>query len=125
MARITTIPLFCRTLIGTSGTAGTNISDIINIRDISDDSIGKYSLSYGFTGTAGALGSAGTTTFEYLGSPTEAGTFVTLGTFGTYGVAAQGPGVMAFAPTLVPFMKIRAISGTCNTAYITAELNVQ
>jgi hypothetical protein len=123
MAKITTIPLFCRTLIGTSGTAGTNISDIVNIRDM--DSIGKFSLSYGFTGTAGALGSAGTTTFEYLGSPTEAGTFVTLGTFGTYGVAAQGPGVMAFTPTLVPFMKIRAISGTCNTAYITAELNVQ
>jgi hypothetical protein len=124
MAKITTIPLFCRDLIGTSGTAGTNISGVVDMRDV-DAVIGKYSLSYGFTGTAGALGSAGTTTFEYLGSPTEAGTFVTLGTFGTYGVAAQGPGVMAFTPTLVPFMKIRAISGTCNTAYITAELNVQ
>ena len=118
LRKITTIPLFKITVTGASGTAGTSISDPIDLREIS--AIGNFSLSYGIVGTAAT---AGSTVFEYLGSPVYDGTYIAAGTFGTFGGVASG--IISFSPVTIPFMKIKAVSGTSAVALITAELNVR
>lgn len=118
--KINTIPIWKNTQVGAKGTAGTALSDTIDLRDIA--AVGSFSLTYSIAGTNG--GTAGSTTFESLGCATASGTFVTLGTFGTQGAAAVS-GVVAFTPPVIPFMKIKAVSGTSNPALLTAELNVR
>lgn len=123
--KITTIPLFRNTLTGTQGTGGTSLSDAVDLRDIA--AVGSCTLSYAIAstnGTAGA-GTAGSSTFEYLGCSFFDGTYVALGTFGTQGAATGQAGVISFTPTMTPFMKIKAVVGTSNPARITAELHVR
>jgi hypothetical protein len=127
MAKITTISLFKNTNIGVQGTAGTVLSDIIDLQDI-DPAPSTFSLSYAIAstnGTAGA-GTSGSSTFEYLGSPTRDGTFRAIGTFGTQGDGAAQSGFISISsPVVVPFMKIKAVSGTSNPVVLTAELHVR
>jgi hypothetical protein len=103
------------------GTAGTVISDPIDLRDISR--IGNFSLSYNIAGGGGAT-TAGTSTFEYLGCPVFDGTYLAAGTFGSQG-AAPSSGIISFSPVTIPFMKIKMVTGTSNAALVTAELNVR
>jgi len=117
--KINTIPLFLNTLTGAQGTAGTSISDPIDLRDI--NAVGACAMTYGIAGTNG--GTAGSTVFEYAGSSQFDGTYVAAGTFGTLGGA--GTGIITFTIPAIPFAKIKAVSGTSNPALITAELNVR
>jgi hypothetical protein len=122
--KITTIPLFKSRLTGTQGTGGTSISDVIPLRDIS--AVGNFAVSYSIAatnGTAGA-GTSGSSVWEYLGCPVFDGTYLALGTFGTFG-ASLPAGAISFSPVTIPFMKIKAVTGTSNPAVITAELHVR
>ena len=119
--KITTVPLFKNNIIGTQGVAGTGLSDVVDLRDIS--TIGNFSLSYTLATTGGAA-TAGSSLFSYLGSPTFDGTYTSLGTFGTQG-AAPLSSVVSFTPATIPFMKIRVVTGTSNALKLTAELNVR
>lgn len=121
MAEITTVSLFKNYIIGTQGVAGTGLSDAIDLRDIS--AVGNFSLSYNIEGTGGAA-TAGSSIFEYLGSPTFDGTYTSLGTFGTQGDVPLSSAI-AFTPVTIPFMKIKAVTGTSNALKLTAELNVR
>lgn len=123
--KITTIPLFRSTLTGTQGTGGTSISDPIDLRDISV--IGNFALSYGINSTNATAGSgtAGSTLWSYLGCPVFDGAYVAAGTFGTLGADAAQSGIVSFSPPTIPFMKIKAVTGTSNPAVITAELHVR
>lgn len=118
--KITTIPIWKNTQVGAQGTAGTLLSDPIDMREICAE--GACSLSYAIAGTGGAT--AGSTKFEYLGCAEEDGTYIAAGTFGTQGAAAAS-GIVSFSPVVIPFMKIKAVSGTSNPALITAELHVR
>ena len=121
MAFITTIPLFKDKTIAAGGN---EITDVIDLRDISRQ--GNYSISYRVK-CAGGVGSAGTVGFSYLASPVYAGTYVPeSGTSGTsISSATGGTGLCKadFLPT--PFLKIKATVGSSGTAVIDAELNVQ
>lgn len=119
--RITTIPLFKNTTVGALGTAGTAISDPIDLRDISR--VGNFSLSYTIAG-GGGQATAGTSIFEYLGCPVFDGTYLAAGTFGSQG-ATPASGIVSFSPVTIPFMKIKMVTGTSNAAVLTAELNVR
>jgi len=116
--KIHTTPLFKSKVTGATGTAGTSLSDPVDLRDIS--AVGNFSMSYSIASTAAT---AGSTVFEYLGCPVYDGTYVAAGTFGTFGGIASG--IISFSPVTIPFMKIRAVSGTSAVALITAELNVR
>lgn len=121
MARkITTFPLFKNSQCGTQGAQGTSLSDAINLRDLGPNT---FSLTYSLAGTGGA-GTAGSSLFSYLVSPTQDGSYVAAGTFGTFG-ATPASGAIAFSPVLAPFMKIKGISGTSNAVLLTAELHVR
>lgn len=118
MAKITTTPLFKSEQCGTKGTGGTSISDIVDMRTVE---VGQYSMSYDIVGTNG--GTAGSTVFSYLGCALFDGTYINTGTFGTFGGVSSG--FISFSPPLMPFMKIKAVSGTSNPAVITAELHAR
>ena len=125
MAQIKTVALFKSTKVGALGTAGTILSDRINLADV-ETAPQTFSLSYGIASTnAGGAGTAGSSTFQYLCSPTEDGTYVVLGTFGTQGNGPAQSGFYSFSPTLAPFMKIQAVSGTSAPALVTAELHMR
>lgn len=119
--RISTISLFKNVSVGALGTAGTLISDPVDLRDISR--VGNCSLSWDIAGGGGAA-TAGSSTFEYLGCPVFDGTYMAAGTFGTQGVTPK-TGITAFTPVVIPFIKIKVVTGTSNAAILTAELNVQ
>lgn len=125
MARhqINTIPIFKETVCGALGTAGTILSDPIDLREISR--VGNYSLSYSING--GGAATAGSSTFEYLGCSVFDGTYIapTGGTFGTQGNSITQAGILSFSPVTIPFMKIKAVTGTSNLAAFTVELNIR
>lgn len=120
---IKSFALFKNTQIGTQGVAGTGLSDVIDVRELSP---WQASLLYTIAGTNGAA-TAGSSTFMYLGCSTRNGNFVLCGTFGTQG-ASPHSGVKPLAPVpntqlmVTPFMKIQAVSGTSNALLLTAEL---
>ena len=119
--RITTIPLFNNLTVIQEGTC---LSDPIDLRDISR--IGNYSISYR-VGPVASVATAGTATFQYLGSPVFDGNYVLeASTSGTsLSSATGGTGIWKFSPLPTPFMKIRGVMGTSGSAIISAELNVQ
>lgn len=121
MAKITVVPLFKNRIIGTQGVAGTGLSDAVDLQEIS--SVGNFSLSYTLATTGGSA-TAGSSKFEYLGCPTFDGSYMALGTFGTQG-AVPLSSVVSFSPVTIPFMKIKAVTGTSNALKLTAELNVR
>jgi hypothetical protein len=126
MAEIKTIALFKSSKIGAQGTAGTGLSDSIDLKDMSP-APSAFALSYQIAstnGTAGA-GTAGSSKFEYMGCVDKNGTYVSLGTFGTQGDGATQSGWLSFSSVVVPFMKIKAVSGTSNPVVLTAELHVR
>ncbi len=121
MAYITTIPLFKNTL---AGTGGTSLSDPIDLRNVSK--MGDFTMAYGIASTnGGGAGTSGSTVWEYLGCSVFAGTYVSLGTFGTFGNGPAQAGVVSFTPPAIPFMKIQAVCGTSGPALLTAELHVR
>lgn len=120
--KITTIPVFKNTRVGALGTAGTILSDIVDLRDVSAQ--GNFSLTYGIASTSG-VGTAGSSIFEALVCATREGTFVTGGTFGTQGNGPAQAGILTFSPPVAPFMRVKAVSGTSAPAVITAELNIR
>jgi hypothetical protein len=118
---ISTIPLFKNTQIGARGTAGTVISDVVDLRQIAN--VGNFSLTYVVGGTGGIT--AGTSTFEYLLSSGTDGTFFAAGTFGT-NAPAGGTGIVSLGTVQpAPFIKVKVVSGTSNPTVVTAELNVR
>lgn len=124
--KIETISLFKSTKIGAQGTAGTAISDPIDLREKS--AVGSFSLSYTIAstnGTAGA-GTAGSSTFEYLVAPLAEGPYVSplSGTFGTNGASLKDD-IVSFSAVVAPFMKIKAVTGTSNPLVLTANLHVR
>lgn len=126
MAQIKTVALWKSALTGAQGTAGTALSNIISLLDV-DPPPTVFSLSYAIAstnGTAGA-GTAGSSTFESMGCATRDGNFVSLGTFGTLGNGPAQSGFISFSPTLAPFMKIKAVTGTSNPVVLTAELHMR
>jgi hypothetical protein len=118
---INTIPLFKNTIVGARGTAGTSISDPVDLRDIAVK--GDISLSYAIAGTGGIT--AGTSSLEYLLASGSNGTFMAMGTFGTTAPAGAS-GVLSLGTVIVaPFIKVKVVSGTSNPTVVTAELNVR
>lgn len=97
-----------------AGESGT--SDIIDLRFRAQN--GYFALSQ--VTKAGTYGSAGTTVFTYLESPTEDGVFrapisaVAIGTASTAGLS--GTTTFTFEPELTPFMKIVATQTGTGTA---------
>lgn len=120
--KVNTIPICKDEIIGAQGTAGTFISDTIDMRDINVQ--GACSLTYGKAATGAIAGTTGSSLLSYMCSATRDGTFSTAGTFATHG-AVEGERITAFTPKLAPFMKIRAVTGTSNPLKLTAELNVR
>jgi hypothetical protein len=125
--RVTTIPLWKQSAIGSGSAGGTNLSDPIDLREI--NRLNNFSLSYAIA-AAGAAATAATCMFHYLLSPTKDGTYVyplggSGGTIGTAGTGIVAGEVRPFTPILASWMKIKAICGTSGTALVTAELNVQ
>ena len=122
---IKSFALFKNTQIGTQGVAGTGLSDVIDVRDLSP---WQASLLYTIAGTGGAA-TAGSSNFMYLGCSTRNGNFVLCGTFGTQEASPQS-GIKSLAPPpntqlmVAPFMKIQAVSGTSNALLLTAELSL-
>jgi hypothetical protein len=106
-------------MVGASGTAGTLLSDIIDLRD--KMIMGKMSLTYGIGSTAGTAGSS---VFSYLVSPTEDGTFRPAGTFGTHGDVLETDVLPISSPILAPFAKIKVVTGTSCSMLMTGELHV-
>jgi hypothetical protein len=126
MARITVIPLFKDKRLS-AGDTGT--SDPIDLRYCANQ--GYFSLFQRVR--QGTFGSAGTTTFKYLGCATETGTYiqpVASGTIGTASTASTtGTAIVTFEPELMPWMKIIATQVGTGTAgadsVVNAELIVQ
>lgn len=117
---ITTTPVFKSTSCGATGTAGTILSDPIDLRDTFAQGIA--SLSYGISSTAAT---AGSTLFQYMDCPIYDGTYRDAGTFGTQGAVKGQSGNIGFTITLAPFIKIKCVSGTSAHAQVTAELHVR
>lgn len=117
---ISTIPLFKNTSCGASGTAGTILSDPIDLRDICSQ--GVTSLSYSISSTAATAGSS---LFGYQDCAVYDGTYRDAGTFGTQGVTKGQTGNVSFTTTCTPFIKIKCVTGTSAHALVTAELNVR
>lgn len=122
---IKSFALFKNTQIGTQGIAGTGLSDVIDVQELSP---WQASLLYTIAGTNGAA-TAGSSTFMYLGCSTRNGNFVLCGTFGTQ-VATPHSGAKSLAPPpntqlmVAPFIRVQAVSGTSNALLLTAELNL-
>ena len=127
MARITTIPLFTKRTFP-AGESGT--SDPIDLRYSANN--GYFSLFV--QAKNGTFGSAGTTTFRYVGCTTFNGTYISPkpgeGTIGTACTASTtGTAIMSFQPELMPWMKIIATQVGAGSAgadsLVDAELNIQ
>ena len=127
MARITTIPLFTKRTLS-AGDSGT--SDPIDLRYSANN--GYFSLFV--LAKNGTFGSAGTTTFRYVGCSTFNGIYIPPkpgeGTIGTACTASTtGTCIMSFQPELTPWMRIittQVGSGTAGAdSLVTAELNMQ
>ena len=124
MAKITTTQLFSQKKLS-AGDVGT--SGLIDLRYNSS----KHLFSLAARVNAGTAATPGTTVFSYTGASFESGTCISpsaaiaIGTFGT----GLGADIVAFAPPLLPFMRIVATqtgSGTVGKdSIIEAELNVQ
>lgn len=111
--------------VGSGSAGGTNLSDPIDLRDISR--VGSFSLRYISNGASGAA-TAGTVGFTYLCSQSRDGSYIKpsgAGTIGTSAVTSGDTDIFSFSPVVTPFMKIRAIAGTSAPAVVTAELNVR
>jgi len=102
MAKITTISVFKNKNLN-SGTSCT--SDKIDLRHIANN--GYFALAVNIMN--GTASTCGTTSFTYLCSSLEEGTFITpsnavaIGTKGTAGVD-----ILTFEPEVTPFIKITA-----------------
>ena len=123
--QIHVISLFNKTSLS-AGDIGT--SQVIDLKNISQGNL----FSLAVNSIAGTNGTAGTTVFTYVGSPTREGSYVTplggiaIGTAGTSGTTA----IIPFTPAAVmPFMKIISTqtgSGTSGSDTVfTAELIVK
>jgi hypothetical protein len=124
MAKITTIPLFLKRVIGVQGFAGTALSDVVDLRDISE--VGRCSMTYTIHGggTSGSDATSGSSSFQYLVSATTSGVFRAAGTFGTHGVGLEND-ILNIANIVAPFMQIKVVTGTSNAMMLSAELHVQ
>ena len=120
MAEIKSIAIFSGGISGTKGAVGTITSQPINMRE---KDAGVCGITYAIAGTNGAA-TCGSTLWEYLGCASENGTYLAAGTFGTLG-AANPSGILAFTPTVLPWMKIKVSTGTSNAAAINANLHVR
>lgn len=125
MAQIKTVALWKGTKVGALGTAGTILSDIIDLRDV-DPYPTAFSMSYAIASTNGTAGegTAGSSVFELLGCATRDGSYVSLGTFGTFGNGPAQSGFISLSPILAPYMKAKAVTGTSNPAVLTSELHM-
>ena len=120
MAHTLSIPLFKDTVSGALGTAGTALSDPIDLRE---KDFTSATLTYSHAGTGATCGSA---TYEYLVSPLKDIGYVAAGTFGTTGAGKPSGLFNIGSPIAVaPFMKIKAVSGTSGHVLITSELNIR
>jgi hypothetical protein len=115
---IYTIPLWKSTQCGALGTAGTLLSDPIEVKGI--NAMGTASLTYAIAGTGATAGSS---TFQYLVSPERDGTYRAAGTFGTHGATPETD-IIQFTLTPAPWVKVKAVSGTSAPLVLTAELNI-
>lgn len=115
--KINTIPLCKNETIGASGTAGTFISDKIDLRDIMQQ--GSCSFTFVKSNSAATCGSC---VLSYQVSSVN-GTYIDAGTFGTHG-SVKGAAVSSFTPIVAPFMKIKCVTGTSAPLVLTGELNV-
>jgi hypothetical protein len=125
--KVTTIPLWKKTAIGSGSAGGTSLSAPIDLREINRQ--GAFSLSYAIA-AAGAAATAATCMFHYVLSSTVDGTYISPingdgGTIGTAGTGIVAGEVRSFTPVVMPFMKVKVIAGTSGTALVTAELNVR
>jgi len=118
--KVHTIPICKNETVGAKGTAGTFLSDIIELQDHMEH--GACSLIIEKAATGGAGGTCGSSVFTYFVASTRDGTFATGGAFSTRG-HNEGPRAVAFTPIVAPFMKIGAITGTSNPLVLTAALH--
>ena len=117
---ITTIPVFRGNAVGATGTAGTVLSDPIDLREIFAQGI--TTLSYVISSFAATCGSS---LFMYQDCSTKDGVYREAGTFGTQGSVKGQVGRISFTVVTAPFIKIKAVTGTNGQAYIDAELSVR
>ena len=106
--------------VGTQGTGGTHISDPIDIRDSFISGVASLSYTIALTNGTAGQGTAGSSTFEYLGCPVFDGTYVALGTFGTQGNGPAQSGAYSFTPITIPFIKVKTVVGTSNPIVLTS-----
>ena len=120
--KINMIPLFKDEIIGAQGTAGTVISDIIDLREVCEH--GACALRYDKAATGSVAGTTGSSTYTYLVASVRNGEYATGGLFATRG-SYEGSRISAFTAVVASFMKIRVVTGTSNPLKLTAELNVR
>lgn len=117
--KIDTFPLCMGETIGASGTAGTFLSDVIDLRDFMAQ--GQCGLTQYRQAASGAT--CGSSVIQYQICATRNGTFIEAGTFGTHG-ATPANHVNSFTPIVAPFMKVKCVTGTSAPLVLTAELHV-
>jgi hypothetical protein len=121
LQKITTIPIWKNTTVGSGSAGGTAYSDPIDLRDINAKN--NLSLSYSVAAVTGSTN--GTSLLVYTYCPVYNGTYVLAGTFGTITPAGE-TGIKAISsPPIMPFIKVGVISGTSALTKVTAELHVQ
>ena len=108
--------------VGGQGTAGTVLSDPIDLRETNRQ--GNLSVSYKIA-LSGTFGTCGSSVLSYLTCPVYDGSYFAAGTFATFGVSATQGHIAISSPPVVPFMKIRQVSGTSAPLVVTAEFHVQ
>jgi hypothetical protein len=118
---VKTIPLFKNTSAGVTSTAGTALSDPIDLGDI--PSVTSMSMTYSLAST-GAVATCGSSVFSYLVSPTFDGAYRQAGTFGTHGATPENDIISLGTLRLSKFMKVQVTGGTSAPTVVTAELNI-